>query len=118
MKPGEYLLPVQLIESLFNALLFILLIVCALKIKRKLKILGIYFIGYSVFRFILEFFRYDEIRGFLFGLSTSQFISIFIFAVGMAFLIRDDYLSDKLDKIAGMRARKKARKKDRTIAPS
>jgi phosphatidylglycerol:prolipoprotein diacylglycerol transferase len=40
-------------------------------------------------RFFDEFLRGDEIRGFIFGLSTSQFISIFveIFALGMLLII-------------------------------
>ena len=40
----------------------------------------IYMLIYPVVRFILEFFRGDEIRGIWFGLSTSQWISIALFA--------------------------------------
>jgi len=40
--------------------------------------MGIYFVGYAVLRFILEFFR-DDFRGGLFGyLSPAQFVSILI----------------------------------------
>ena len=38
-----------------------------------------YLLTYSVIRFILEFMRYDAVRGEAFGLSTSQWISIVIF---------------------------------------
>ena len=44
---------------------------------------------YPVVRFTLEFFRGDEIRGFLFGLSTSQNISILLFAFAVIFTIVD-----------------------------
>ena len=38
---------------------------------------------YPVVRFSLEFLRGDEIRGFLFGLSTSQWISILLFVYAL-----------------------------------
>lgn len=38
----------------------------------------LYLLLYSTARFVLEFFRYDDIRGKVAGLSTSQWISIFI----------------------------------------
>ena len=41
---------------------------------------------YGVWRFTIEFFRSDE-RGFVGALSTSQFISIFIFVGGLALLL-------------------------------
>ena len=37
-----------------------------------------YILAYSIVRFILEYFRYDEYRGILNGLSTSQYISVFL----------------------------------------
>ena len=42
---------------------------------------------YSVVRFILEFFRYDAIRGSAFGFSTSQWISIVVFIGTIIFII-------------------------------
>ena len=41
---------------------------------------------YAVERFGLEYLRFDEIRGFLFGISTSQWISLFLIPIGL-FLI-------------------------------
>jgi phosphatidylglycerol:prolipoprotein diacylglycerol transferase len=38
-------------------------------------------------RFFDEFLRGDAIRGFIFGLSTSQFISIFIEAFALVMLL-------------------------------
>lgn len=69
-------LPIQLIESFINLLLFILL---ASLLKRDLlkgHLLLLYIIFYSIMRFVLEFWRGDVARGFILGLSTSQFISL------------------------------------------
>jgi prolipoprotein diacylglyceryltransferase len=49
------------------------------------KLLGIYMIGYGIIRFILEFFRGDEIRGFAGGLSVSQWISMSVLAAGIKY---------------------------------
>ena len=70
-------IPTQLIEAVFETLLFIILIIWQNKDKKK-DFLKIYLITYSIFRFLIEFFRGDEVRGFLFGFSTSQIISMSI----------------------------------------
>ena len=73
--------PVQLYEAAF---VFVIAAVLAVMLKKGLmkgKLFQIYLLAYSVGRFILEFWRGDEYRGFLFGLSTSQNISIVVFAV-------------------------------------
>jgi phosphatidylglycerol:prolipoprotein diacylglycerol transferase len=49
----------------------------------------VYLFADPVIRFIDEFFRGDDIRGFLFGLSTSQIISILLFAFATVFTIID-----------------------------
>ena len=51
------------------------------------KLIYVYMIIYPVVRFTLEFFRGDEYRGFLFGLSTSQWISIILFVFSIVMLI-------------------------------
>lgn len=71
--------PVQLVEALFNFLLFYFLFTLLKKGKKGL--LPLYLFIYSAGRFFIEFLRGDEIRGFIFSLSTSQFISVIIFAV-------------------------------------
>lgn len=70
-------LPVQLIESLFEFIMFIILLIF---INRNNMIDGVteYLIAYGVFRFMIEFFRGDSIRGIFCGLSTSQWISAII----------------------------------------
>ena len=47
---------------------------------------GWYMVLYGAWRFAIEFFRNDE-RGAVGALSTSQFISIFIFVGGLALLL-------------------------------
>ena len=77
--------PVQLLEAGLNFLIAILICFLLKKEEVKGKVFYIYLSLYAVVRFFDEFLRGDEIRGFVFGLSTSQFISIFveIFAIGM-----------------------------------
>lgn len=76
-------LPVPLIEAACNLVIFLILLRAFLKGKEKGKMIFLYMLIYPVVRFILEFFRGDVIRGFLFGLSTSQWISIALFAVAV-----------------------------------
>ncbi len=73
--------PVQLYEAAFEFALFFALWYLLSKGRFSGKLVNIYLIVYPVGRFILEFWRGDEYRGFLFGLSTSQLISIILFAV-------------------------------------
>lgn len=83
---GVPLLPVQLIESACLLCLYIALeIIFATTKNRGIRLL-VYAAAYSVIRFTLEFFRGDVVRGFLFGLSTSQWISIAMFLCAAALL--------------------------------
>ena len=68
-------IPTQLIEALFELLLFMLIFVLQKKYSEK-DFLKLYMITYAVFRFLMEFFRGDNVRGFYFGFSTSQIIAI------------------------------------------
>ena len=75
--------PVQLVEAACNLLIFILILTLFRKALMKDKLIYVYMLIYPVVRFILEFLRGDEIRGFLFGLSTSQWISILLFVYAL-----------------------------------
>lgn len=75
--------PVALIESGLNFLIFLFLLYLFKKEKKRGKLLFVYMIIYPTIRFCLEFLRGDEIRGIFFGLSTSQWLSIIIFAIGI-----------------------------------
>ncbi len=81
---GIPLVPTQLISSGLDFLHCLLLLYLAKKCKKQGQVLSLYLICYSIGRFVLEFFRGDLNRGAVGVLSTSQFISIFIFAAGMA----------------------------------
>jgi len=80
--------PAQLYESAGAFLLFLY----SLNLFRKRKFIGqITFhglIGYAAIRFVVEYFRGDDYRGYMFGgfLSYSQFISIIILVVSLYFM--------------------------------
>jgi len=88
---GIPLHPTQLYEA---ASLFILLLGLLWVFKRRLfdgQVSLTYFMAYPIIRSIIEIYRGDTIRGFVIDgvLSTSQFISIFVFAIALtALLIR------------------------------
>lgn len=79
--------PVQLVEAGCNLIIFLVLLFIYKKEKAKDKLVYIYLMIYPAVRFGLEFLRGDEIRGILFGLSTSQWISIALFAFSAVSLI-------------------------------
>lgn len=71
------LFPVQYLEAVLNFILAAILIVYILKKGPSPKTLLIYFTGYSVMRFFLEYLRYDSAqRGKWLLFSTSQWISL------------------------------------------
>jgi len=86
---GDPVLATQLIEAtglfIFAAILII--------IYKKTAITGlticIYGFLYSIFRFVIEFYRGDRVRGIYGGLSTSQYISmvVFIFCAILLYII-------------------------------
>ena len=78
--------PVQLLEALINLVLFLFLFFYAKKPRKDGSLLGIYLICYSVIRFSLEFLRGDVERGILLGISTSQWISLFLIPLGIFLL--------------------------------
>ena len=83
---GVALFPVQLLEATLNFILFLFLYHYAKKPRKPGAVLGLYLVCYAVERFGLEYLRFDEIRGFLFGISTSQWISMLLIPIGL-FLI-------------------------------
>ncbi|MEA4915471.1 MAG: prolipoprotein diacylglyceryl transferase [Christensenella sp.] len=83
---GVPLLPTQLMESVFLFLLCAFLVWRLTKKKPFGTVSGWYMVLYGVWRFVIEFFRSDE-RGAVGALSTSQFISLFVFAGGVALLL-------------------------------
>ena len=98
--PGaaQSIFPVQLLELLFNLLLFVGLSLYMRKKRPAYRALYLYLLLYSVLRFALEFLRGDSIRGMAFGLSTSQWISLLLFA-SAALLLLFQILRQKKRKI-------------------
>ncbi len=80
------LMPVQLVSAVFliiSGMIFFILL-------KYMKINGLIFaimsIYYSIFRFIIEYFR-DDSRKFLFGYSDGQVFSLFFFMSGFLILL-------------------------------
>lgn len=83
---GIKLLPTQLIMSVGDFLIAIVLILFARKNKIDGNVGAGYLLLYGVGRFVIEYFRNDN-RGAVGALSTSQFISIFIVAIAIALIV-------------------------------
>lgn len=82
--------PVQLLEAAENILICVLLTVMLCKCKKLQHgmLIWIYGLIYPVLRFINEFLRGDNVeRGFFGILSTSQWISIFIFVISLTVIL-------------------------------
>lgn len=82
--------PVQILECIINMIIFIVLYQLAKKTRKPGFMLGLYFITYAIVRFSLEFLRGDVERGFFFGVSTSQWISLILIPIGIYFIIRKE----------------------------
>ena len=82
---GVGIFPVQLLESLLLLCLSVVLLILLLKGKKN--IFCIYLIVYGVIRFFTEMLRFDFERGFIFGISVSQFISIVIIILTILYLV-------------------------------
>lgn len=80
--------PIQLVEASFELLIFLLILFMFLRKIQMRRLFLWYLLIYPVGRFMFEFLRGDEYRGFVGALSTSQFISIFVFAAALILLIR------------------------------
>ena len=78
-------IPTQLISSAFNFINFLALSLFARKAKKG-QVASLYLLNYSIGRFLIEFLR-DDPRGNVGALSTSQFISLFIFVIGLILMI-------------------------------
>ena len=74
---GIQLFPVQLFEAFFLLIIGLTILLLQLKFNFN-KTVELYLILYAILRFVLEYLRYDEIRGHLLFFSTSQWISIIL----------------------------------------
>ncbi len=79
--------PVQLLESALNFAIALVIWILLSKQKLEGKLFYLYLSLYAAVRFSDEFLRGDAVRGFVFGLSTSQFISIWIELIALTALL-------------------------------
>lgn len=85
---GVCRLPLPLIEAFLNLVIFAVLLFCYNKRKMaKGHMILVYCFTYPIVRFVDEFFRGDEIRGFLGPFSTSQWISLCLFTAALVYVI-------------------------------
>lgn len=82
-----HLFPTQPVSSFLDFMNFFILVLISRHTKADGQVAGFYLVFYSIGRFIIEFFRGDLERGNVAGISTSQFISIFLFIIGLAIVI-------------------------------
>lgn len=92
---GIKLFPTQLFGVVGNFLIVIILFLLSRKNKIPGKLFALYLMMYSIGRFILEFFRGDEARGIYYCFSTSQWISLPIFIIGIVMLFMSYKLHNK-----------------------
>jgi len=87
---GVPLHPVQLYESIVCLILFFVLVRIGRHKRFDGQVILAYTFLYAVARFILEFFRGDADRGFIFGgaLSTSQFIAVILAPLAIVLWLR------------------------------
>jgi phosphatidylglycerol:prolipoprotein diacylglycerol transferase len=85
---GVHLHPTQIYESLSLFILFFGLLAVFKRRRFEGQVALVYFMTYPIIRSIIEIYRGDTIRGFVIDdvLSTSQFISILVFAAASGFL--------------------------------
>lgn len=83
---GVRLIPTQLFSSAGDFLIAAILLMYARKDLSAGRVGALYLVLYSAGRFVIEFFRSDY-RGSIGVLSTSQFIAIFTFAIGIGLFL-------------------------------
>lgn len=93
---GIALLPVQLLEA-FGEFVIGMILLFSCKRQKGISAIAMYLILYSVMRFFLEYLRGDLIRGGLYIFSTSQYISIAVFIIGLAMRVKSGGHSIKAD---------------------
>jgi phosphatidylglycerol:prolipoprotein diacylglycerol transferase len=88
-KLGLHLHPTQVYSSLSNLILFVILYVLLRNKRFDGQVFLMYGMLYPLLRSLIEFFRGDP-RGFLFAgaISTSQLISLAVFAVSLFYYIK------------------------------
>lgn len=84
---GIPLFPVQVLEAVFLFAISAILFLIRKKTTAEVS-LAVWFLLYGVLRFVLEFFRGDDVRGYLGPLSASQWISLALLAAAAVLILR------------------------------
>lgn len=80
------LIPTQLISAVGDWIIVLIILIAIKKVKNRGFGPGVYFVSYSIGRFLVEFLRNDY-RGSVGFLSTSQFYSIITLIIGIVVII-------------------------------
>jgi len=112
---GVHLFPSQILSALANLASTIILIYLLKKAKFKGFTLSMYLLMYSIGRFLIEYTRNDP-RGAVGALSTSQFISIFIFIFSIALLLLMKKLDYPVDRVPASASSDESTTADEAIA--
>ena len=91
---GSGRVPTQLIEAISLFAISIIVLIVYLR-RKKAGAFPFYLIAYSIIRFVIEFYRGDAERGIIFGLSTSQWICVFILLVTTFIVVKASFERDR-----------------------
>lgn len=89
--------PTQLFECIFLAILTAVMIVLLFKFKFKYN-LSVYAISYGIWRFIIEYVRKDYRGTFIGSITPSQFWSIIIVILGIGYIFLHRYFLVRFEK--------------------
>jgi len=89
ISSSAFRVPVQLIESVANLVIFIMLIVIMISKKHKGNLMLIYIFLYSIIRFLDEFLRDTDPDFILGSLSAAQIISLFLFLTVFVIILKE-----------------------------
>lgn len=90
--------PTQLMEALNGLIIMTALLIYRRRPHKVGMPSAIFLFIYSTLRFLVEFLRGDPERGFLGPLSTSQWISIFLFILGIVLAVRKTEIIEPFNK--------------------
>jgi len=93
---GIPLHPAPVYEIILNLMIFGVILLIRKRVKVKGAIMSVYLIGYSIQRFIVEFFRDDYETVFL-NLTVAQLTSIAIFVLAIVFYFVIKKVNEKLE---------------------
>ena len=91
VNTGVKVVPTQLFECIFLFVLTAVMIVLYFKFNFNCNF-GLYAIAYGIWRFLIEFARDDHRGDFVAGISPSQFWSILLVVLGIAYFFAYKYL--------------------------